>query len=214
MDKNQTNYMICKMPPLYFEGKQGEAWTHYITVLNTKMEERYPERIIDLEYTIGDRAQIREDGIHITDLTARRIAEKLAKETKKCSSSRKHKETDSKTSVAKIETNKTKAARVIGAGGERINRMKIKYEVKIQTENVGERQMFIIEGEEQRVEKAKKEIQEIIEETERRNSAQVPITKKHITCRYFIMGECRFGDKCHYLHQANKPRDISPRSSE
>ena len=70
LEENQVEYKIYKMPPIYCQGKQGEAWAQYVTILNTKLEERYPDTIIQADYTIGDRPQIREDGIHITDLSA------------------------------------------------------------------------------------------------------------------------------------------------
>ena len=108
-----------------------------------------------------------------------------------------------------IETDARRAAKIIGQGGNRIEKFKPTHRVKVDTTYTDNKTVFIIRGKQDLTTKAKqelnKQLDEIKREDERRD--QVPDRQINVTCRFHRVGYCRFGTSCKYRHDQG-PIDI------
>ena len=112
--------------------------------------------------------------------------------------------------VEVVETDTRRAAKIIGQGGNRIEKFKITQKVKIDTTYTDNKTIFIIRGEKDLTTKAKsemiKQINDIKREDERRD--QTIDRKIDVTCRYYQTGYCMYGSRCRFRHD-QKPVDLS-----
>ena len=96
-----------------------------------------------------------------------------------------------------------------------INTIKKKHQVKIQTITNGNKRTFRIEGNKQNVQNARQDISRIISETynrDKRHEQTRPRSGYSAVCRYFRRGYCNKGRNCPFIHNAEYPVDISPRT--
>ena len=104
------------------------------------------------------------------------------------------------------------AGHIIGRGGANIQRLQETHKVEITSRSYGEDFKMVIAGTADNVQRAHNEILKSI-----RTNTAVPAGPSHrqatdakkTTCKYFLQGECRFGDKCRNRHPTTK-RGRSP----
>ncbi len=224
----KCDFMVCQIPPLYIEDELDPMkYSRQQIIFNTMITERYENRAIktDLE---GDRSNIREDNIHLTDLAAENTAEIVAEEIKrpiskqvvhthpKDARKRSHEETDEEVEYTQsITTDPARAAKIIGQDGYRIRKLKARRHVAIDTEYIDEDRNFIVKGTKENVKATIGEIENLITSTVRADIEAKQPPRKTAVCRYYNTPQgCRFGNRCHFLHTRDRPLDLSPRTSE
>ena len=111
--------------------------------------------------------------------------------------------------VELVETDARRAAKIIGQGGNRIEKFKLTHRVKVDTTYTDNKTIFLIRGKQDLTTKAKqeliKQLDGIKREDERRD--QIPDRQINVTCRFYRTGYCRFGTRCKYRHDQG-PTDI------
>ena len=182
---------------------------------------------------------MRGDGLHLTnesaeimaDYITRTILDQLDQQTENDNieviiqaSDTEMMDLDNDLATEEIETTKEIAAKIIGAGGERIRKIKALHNVEIKTIDAGQNQRtFTIKGQPKDAIKALKTIQAITRDIEEKDSAtsrrakytnalQETVKKIPETCRYYARGSCNRGESCWFIHQQG-PTDL-PDDSE
>ena len=109
-----------------------------------------------------------------------------------------------------VETDTRRAGKIIGQGGNRIEKFKLAHRVKIDTTYVDDKTVFIIRGDKEHTTKARTEMYKLIDDIRREDDKrdQVPERTRDTSCRYHQAGNCRYGTRCHYHHDL-RPTDIS-----
>ena len=101
-----------------------------------------------------------------------------------------------------IETDARRTAKIIGQGGNRIEKFKLTHRVKVDSTYKDNKTGFIIRGKQDLTTKARqelnKQLDEIKLEYERRD--QVLDRQINVTWRFYRAGYCRFGTRCKYCH--------------
>ncbi len=213
LDKEERQYMVCQLPPIYWEEDSEIARRQ--AAVNATIKERYKTKAIITTELDGDRSNIADDGLHLTDLASKNAAKIIAgsvnssdlleKKPEQPQEERQKQKTDSFT------TNQTIAAIIIGNQGYRVNKMKTKHNVKIETEYKGQERVFVIHGKAEDVAAAKNEMDQISKETNIIRDPPTRPPKRNIVCRYYKRGQCKWDKNCIYLHSKD-PVDISPRT--
>ena len=219
---------IIQIPPMFTTEKDNKEVIKY----NAMLEGTNDHQLITNEIINNDRDMMERDGYHLnkrgTSTWARHIAEKINKNTNENERTVEATPTNiniriqnptttpkDTPAVESIETSAEIAGKVIGHQATTINTIKKKHQVKIQTITNGNKRTFRIEGNKQNVQNARQDISRIISETynrDKRHEQTRPRSGYSAVCRYFRRGYCNKGRNCPFIHNAEYPVDISPRT--
>ena len=236
-----ANLIVVQLPPVYYPQIRAEQRNRDSEIINEILTERHGAKVAKTEKITLYRAQMRGDGPHLTNESAEIVAEEITQAIQNTvpppqqdpSEERDNIEItitnenatanqDAEPSETGISTSKTIAAKIIGRAGERVRKIKGIYNVDINTVETDENsRTFIITGNQQNVNKAKKIIHDIILETQEKDNVRTetsqytnarpePPTKIPNRCRFFAQGNCT-RKKCIFLHDQG-PADISMHS--
>ena len=108
-----------------------------------------------------------------------------------------------------IETDARRAAKIIGLGGNRIEKFKLTHRVKVDTTYTDNKTVFIIRGKQDLTTKAKQELNKQLDELKRVDERRDQVLERQInvTYRFHQAGYYRFGTRCKYRHDQG-PIDI------
>ncbi len=224
LNQLKADHLVCQIPPIYLDDENDpQKYPREQIKLNAIISERFGKHSIKTRLE-GDRSNIRDDALHITDLAAETTADEIIKHMKNPRTKDVRKTTvihdvnkdpppTDDSYVEAIRTDGQRAAKVIGQQGYRIRKLKSKRGVQIDTEYQENERVFLVKGEKSAVRKTVGEIHQLINTTTTKDTETYrPQMTERTICRYFEQGNCRYGNRCRYLHEKGYPVDISPRT--
>ena len=231
-----ANLIVMQLPPVYHPQLRHDQRQRDTEIINEIIIERHGSKVARTDKISLHRAQMRKDGLHITNESAEIMADELTQvvnETNQPTPPTESLEnfqitfntntaTTEQENIKSTEVHTTKqiAGRIIGIGGERIKKIKNIYGVEINTtETNNNTRTFTITGNQQDITKATKIIKAIAKEAQEKdsdraetspytNSRPEAMKKMPTRCRFFAYGNCKRGSKCRYQHTQG-PADVS-----
>ena len=231
--------IIVQLPPVYYPQLRADQRNRDTEILNEILSERHGNAIAKTNPITIHRTQMKPDGLHLTLESANTMAKEIAKtirENKKDQDSEEEititpESTKDDLNTQLITTTKNIAAKLIGKGGERINKIKNLHNVNITSEQPPDHEnerRFTVTGTQEDTTQAIKLMKKIIKDTLKQDQEhqrkqeytnpppppppQVQQANFPVQCRYYSWGQCTKGKGCRFLHQMNVPADISEHS--
>ena len=231
--------IIVQLPPVYYPQLRAEQRNRDTEILNEILSERHGKAIAKTDPITIHRTQMKPDGLHLTLESANTMAKEIAKTIRENKEDQESEEeitnppeeedpqsTEDDLNTQLITTTKNIAAKLIGRGGERINKIKNLHNVNITSEQPPDHEherRFTVTGTQEDTTQAIKLMKKIIEDTvkqdqehqrrqEYTNAPPSTTSKFPVQCRYYSRGQCTKGKGCRFLHQKNVPADLSEHS--
>ncbi len=216
LEKKHIEYLVAQPPPLYTTPMSCQR---QMISYQTLISDKYGERTIVTDEMYEQPNYIQSDDLHLSTMGREKAAQLIHDQvTQKTGGEKKTPQTPEANPnrvTITIKTDKTKAAKVIGKEGQRIKAIKAKNGVNIDTEYLenGSR-LFILQGDKENTNKARQEIEKIIQETTREDENKFQEKQRrrsNMICRNYTRGKCEWGPRCKFIHSKG-PTDVSPPS--
>ena len=231
--------IIVQLPPVYYPQLRADHRNRDTEILNEILSECHGNAIARTDPITIHRTQMKPDGLHLTLESANTMAKEIAKTIRENKEDQDSEEeitnppeeenlqsTEDDLNTQLITTTKNIAAKLIGRGGERINKIKNLHNVNITSEQPPDHEnerRFTVTGTQEDTTQAIKLMKKIIEDTvkqdqehqrkqEYTNAPPSTTSKFPVQCRYYSRGQCAKGKGCRFLHQKNVPADLSEHS--
>ena len=217
-------------------GKYTKARAYYVqppplgsTIENTEMAilqriiiKKIPDQYISNDLKSHPKGKtLREDGVHITEFSAKAIAATI--EERRANREQKQKDTKGEDAEAEIELNPKTAKYVIKRRRLGLNEIESETNTKItiKTNENDPRCVLSIIGSRDNITKARQELQKREDdsisyankkEREIKEKQRREMELKEQVCEYYKRGSCRYGDKCMKSHSSERRADREPLS--